>query len=122
MPRPMTKTQRIARERLTYHLWMLDRHTLDPVTLRDDFPEEWHTIEADVDVEEPKEKVTLYLDRSVARLFKGMGKGYQNRINRILATWMHMRAMGLLETERYLGERLTNRVYSRTEEEGSEGA
>ena len=116
MPRPMTKTQRIARERLSYHLWLLDLHPMDPVSLRDDFPEEWHTIEADVDVEEPKEKVTLYLDRSVARLFKGMGKGYQNRINRILATWMHMRAMGLLETEKYLGERLTNRVYSRTEE------
>ncbi|MDA8585495.1 BrnA antitoxin family protein [Rhodobacteraceae bacterium] len=53
-------------------------------------PDAWHMIEMDVDVSEPKEKLTLYLDKSVAKMFKAMGHGYQARINRILATWVQM--------------------------------
>lgn len=62
-------------------------------------PDAWHMIEMDVDVEEPKEKVTLYLDRSVAQLFRGMGRGYQGRINRILATWAQMKIADLKALE-----------------------
>lgn len=109
----MTKTERIAREKLIYHIFMSKQDdALDEVTLRDEVPDAWHMIEADVDCHEPKEKVTLYLDRSVARIFRAMGQGYQGRINRILGTWIQMRAAGLLEQERKLGERL-GQVYGR---------
>ena len=102
----MTKTQRIAAERLSYHLWRADvEAAFDEAFIREQVPEAWHTLEADVDVEEPKVKVTLYLDSSVAKVFRAMGAGYQGRINRVLAMWVHMRAAGLLDVEGRLWER-----------------
>jgi uncharacterized protein (DUF4415 family) len=47
-------------------------------------PDSWAMLEADVACSEKKVKVTLYLDASVAKFFRGMGKGYQERINRLL--------------------------------------
>lgn len=91
----MTKTERIAREKLFRHLWEARADVLD-TALAEAVPEAWHTLEADLDVEEPKVKVTLYLDASVARLFRAMGTGYQARINRVLATWAQMKIAGLL--------------------------
>ncbi|MBD3665888.1 BrnA antitoxin family protein [Sulfitobacter aestuariivivens] len=106
---PVTKTQRIARERLIYHLWLAEiDYDLDDQALRAEVPDAWHTIEADLDCHEPKVKVSLYLDRSVARVFRAMGQGYQARINRILATWLQHRAAGLQERERKLVDRLAN--------------
>ena len=49
--------------------------------------------------------MTLYLDRSVARAFKAMGQGYQARINRILLTWIQMKAARMMEAEAYLAKR-----------------
>lgn len=87
-----SKTKRIAQERLYRLLWdqTLESDDLFLDRARRLVPEAWHMIEMDVDVSEPKEKLTLYLDRSVARMFKAMGQGYQARINRILATWVQM--------------------------------
>ncbi len=86
------KTKRIARERLYRLLWdqALESDDLFLDRARRMVPDAWHMLEMDVDVSEPKEKVTLYLDRSVAKTFKAMGHGYQARINRILATWVQM--------------------------------
>ena len=87
------KTKRIARDRL-YRLmfdWSIedDFHFLQ--TARRHVPEAWHVLEMDIDVEEPKQKVTLYLNRSVVRMFQQMGKGYHARINRVLETWVQMK-------------------------------
>lgn len=60
-------------------------------TARKEVPDAWHTLEMDVETEAPKVKMTLYLDRAVATMFRRMGKGYQGRINRILETWMQMK-------------------------------
>ena len=97
-----TKTQRIARERLMQSL-ILSRYD-NPVDdyLRNEVPDAWHTLELDLDVEEPKEKVTLYLDRSVARFYRGMGNGYQARINRLLVTWAQMKIGEFLRVEEML--------------------
>ena len=43
--------------------------------------------------------MTLYLDAPVAKAFKVMEQGYQARINRILATYLGMKAGHLLEVE-----------------------
>ncbi|WP_300037089.1 BrnA antitoxin family protein [uncultured Roseobacter sp.] len=101
----MTKSELLARQRLIYHLWRADGDAVPLHRLRAEAPEAWHTIEADIDTHEPKVKVSLYLDRSVARLFRAMGKGYQQRINRILDTWLAMKMAGLMEEERALAER-----------------
>ncbi|MGD1882242.1 MAG: BrnA antitoxin family protein [Paracoccaceae bacterium] len=69
---------------------------------------------------EPKEKVTLYLDRSVARSFKAMGKGYQSRINRLLQTWLQMKAAGMIEVEKAMldRQREVNKAHDAAEAEG----
>jgi uncharacterized protein (DUF4415 family) len=106
MAERMTKTERIARGKLMRHLWEGRRDILDDVLERE-VPEAWHTLEADLDVEEEKVKVTLYLDTSVAQLFRAMGKGYHARINRVLATWAQLKIAGMLreraEIERRFG-------------------
>ena len=102
----MTKNEKLAREGLMKNLVFLSQETWIPSTIALEVPEAWHTLEADVDVEEPKEKVTLYLDRSVARFYRAMGKGYHARINRLLATWAQMKIAGEVELEAKLKERL----------------
>jgi uncharacterized protein (DUF4415 family) len=62
-------------------------------------PEAWATLEQDIDCEEEKVKLTLRIDASVARFYRAMGKGYQARMNRILATYAQMR-IGEIERER----------------------
>jgi len=54
--------------------------------------------------------VTLYLDSSVAKVFRAMGKEYQGRINRMLAMWVHTRAGGLLDLEQKLFDRFGKMV------------
>ena len=115
----ITKSERLARRRLVYHLWRASEDQLPLTEIRAEAPEAWHIIEADLDCAEPKEKVTLYLDRSVARCFRAMGKGYQARINRILATWMEMKAAGLMEVEAALSKRRQEVV--RAEQDGGAG-
>jgi len=74
--------------------------------LREAVPEAWHTLEQDLDVAEPKEKVTLYLDRSVAKFYRAMGQGYQARINRLLATWAQMKIAEEVQLDAHLAARL----------------
>ncbi|SMY05903.1 BrnA antitoxin family protein [Flavimaricola marinus] len=105
MTKSLTKTERIARERLFRHLWE-DRKDSLSEELRERVPDAWHTLERDLDVEEEKVKVTLYLDTSVAKFYRAMGKGYQPRINRILATWAQLKIGGFLESDRKFRERM----------------
>jgi uncharacterized protein (DUF4415 family) len=91
----LTKAERIARSKLLRHMWEARGDVLYDA-LEAEVPQAWHTLEADLDVTEPKVKVTLYLDASVAKLFRAMGEGYQARINRVLATWAQMKIAGLL--------------------------
>ncbi|SEO81908.1 BrnA antitoxin of type II toxin-antitoxin system [Salinihabitans flavidus] len=106
MTRARTKTERLARERLVPNLIRIESDGWIDATLREQIPDAWHTLEADVDVREPKEKVTLYLDRSVARFYRGMGHGYHARINRLLATWAQMKIAGEVRLDAYLQKRL----------------
>ena len=87
------KTRRLAEGRLNKLLFLhaMEGEQTFLETARREIPEAWHTLEMDVEAEGPKEKVTLYLDRAVLRMFRSMGKGYQARINRILETWLQMK-------------------------------
>jgi len=105
-PPRMTKTERIAREGLMKNLIHLHRDGWITSVIADEVPEAWHTLEADLDVEETKQKVTLYLDQSVVRFYRAMGKGYQARINRLLATWAQMKIAGEVQLDEHLKKRL----------------
>ena len=108
MPHRPSKSELRARDRLLYNLYYLQRDDFIDITLRDQVPEAWHTLELDVDCSEPKEKITLYLDRSVVRLFRAMVRGYQGRINRLLSTWAQMKIAGEVALEENLKARLAN--------------
>lgn len=102
MPR-MTKQARVATERLIYHMWLEHAETLVDVGFFEaDIPDAWHTIEADLDVTEPKTKLTIYVDKSVADTFRKMGRGFHARINRILQSWIQAKLAGVLERNPHL--------------------
>lgn len=102
----LTKTERLARRRMIWNLWRAGEDDVPLDEVRTEVPDAWHIIVEDIDCHEPKEKVTLYLDRSVARSFRAMGKGYQARINRILQTWLQLKMANLLQAEAALKKRL----------------
>lgn len=104
MTHVLTKTERIARQKLFRQLWEAQDDALDDA-IRAEVPDAWHTLEDDVDVTERKVKVTLYLDASVAQVYKAMGVGYQARINRVLSTWVQMKMAGLLRRRDHVGKR-----------------
>ena len=113
-PRRLTRSERMARDALMRNLIYLQRDTWVTAAIREEVPDAWHTLEADLDVWEKKEKVTLYLDGSVAKFYRAMGAGYQARINRLLATWAQMKIAG----EVRLDEFMTKRVDAEIGEEG----
>jgi uncharacterized protein (DUF4415 family) len=88
----MTKAERIARQKMMRYLYeeSIDQTDLS-LELRDKVPLAWHTLEHDLDVDEPKMKITLRLDASVAKFYRAMGPGYQARISRILGLWANMK-------------------------------
>ena len=88
----VTKAQRLAAAKFYQNLLELEGSALDQ-TIKAQIPEAWYTIERDLDVEEKKVKISLWLDESVAKTFRKMGRGYQARINRILATWLQLKML-----------------------------
>ena len=87
-----TRTARLAYERMLSHVLEQDWEGLAPyLDLAEHIPEAWDTLERDVDVWEPRVKVTLMLDASVAKFYRAQGQGYQARINRVLATYAQMK-------------------------------
>ncbi len=84
------KAKKLAEARWHHLKAQMDGDDLGYQTLKHKVPDEWWTLEMDYICDAPKEKVTLYLDRPVARMFRAMGKGYQGRINRILELWLQM--------------------------------
>ncbi|MEO9824312.1 MAG: BrnA antitoxin family protein [Paracoccaceae bacterium] len=99
------KTKRLARDRLYRLIYeqALEDDSRFLEEARRAVPDAWHFVEMDIEVHEPKVKLTLYLDQSVAKIFKAMGGGYQTRINRVLTTWVQMRIaeMNAYEMDHY---------------------
>lgn len=85
--KPTTKSARLAYDRLMKNLRALDDESNLDYAIRENIPQAWATLEDDLDVEEPKVKITLLLDKSVAAFYRGLGRGYQARMNRVLGTF-----------------------------------
>lgn len=98
-PARLTKTQRLARQKMGYYMWLAQWEDEVEIQLRDQVPQAWHRLEHDLDVVEPKTRVTLRLDASVAKFYRAMGQGYQARISRILATYAQMQIAEALRKE-----------------------
>ncbi len=108
IPTKGPKTRRLAEARLRQLMYQHALHDREDLIrlARDEVPEAWHTLEMDIETNEPKQKISLYLDRSVVKMFRAMGGGYQARINRILATWLQMKMADLIGHEMSMIEAL----------------
>ncbi|MFQ1702523.1 BrnA antitoxin family protein [Loktanella agnita] len=96
----MPKAERIARQKMIRYLYEESIESADiALEIRDKVPLAWHTLEHDLDVVEPKTKITLCLDASVAKFYRAMGPGYQARISRILGLWANMKIGQALQME-----------------------
>lgn len=96
----LTRTERLALDRLGKRSLALNDTPIWVYDLKDEVPAAWATLEQDIDVDEPKVKITLRLDDSVAKFYRAMGKGYQERINRVLATYAQMKIARVIEIDR----------------------
>lgn len=61
-------------------------------------PRGWDEIWEEQDKRDPKRvKITISLDDDVLRFFKGLGPGYQPRMNRVLRAFMHFRLAKIID-------------------------
>jgi uncharacterized protein (DUF4415 family) len=97
--RKMTKTERLHYDRFLRNAWELKAETGVYPEMSWEIPEAWNILEKDLDVAEPKDRITLRLDRSVVQFYRAMGRGYQARMNRILATYAQMHILRMLEPD-----------------------
>ena len=87
-----TKARRMAEARFHQLLYYASHENNDFLEeARREVPDAWMTLELDMETVAKKQKVTLYLDEAVVKMYRAMGPGYQGRINRILETWMQMK-------------------------------
>jgi len=61
-------------------------------------PEGWARVEEENPVHPPRQRLTLRLDEDVIKWFRGMGCGYQGRMNAVLRFYMVSRRARILET------------------------
>jgi uncharacterized protein (DUF4415 family) len=52
-------------------------------------PPGWHGLEDRAPVRPPRTKLTLALDADMVAWFRGLGRGYQPRMNAVLRAYMH---------------------------------
>lgn len=71
--------------------WDLHQEILDARRI----PSDWNQIARNKGQAE-KERLTLRVDGDVVRFFRKFGRGYQQRMNDVLAAWMHGRLAGLI--------------------------
>ena len=112
----MTKSQRIARDKLSHYLWLASQEEEISAAMRKEVPLAWYRLATDLDVQEPKTKITLRLDESVAKFFRAMGPGYQARINRILGTWAQLKIGEALEWDRKINAIQQENFYAKVAE------
>ncbi|MEO0913857.1 MAG: BrnA antitoxin family protein [Pseudomonadota bacterium] len=83
-----TKAEERAHSELLIELAEMDLW-MHQFRLKEGFiPEGWEDMEERAPVTEPKTKVTISIDTKVLRWFKGLGRGYQARVNAVLRTYM----------------------------------
>ena len=61
-------------------------------------PEGWALVEEENPVHPPRQRLSLWLDEDVIKWFRGMGRGYQARMNAVLRYYMVSRRSKMLET------------------------
>lgn len=92
----MTKTERVHAHYLMDALRRLEWDMNDEMFRQRRIPPLWHEI-AKAPGRRDKVRVTTMVEEAVLRFFKSMGRGYQERMNDVLAAFMHGRLAGMIE-------------------------
>jgi uncharacterized protein (DUF4415 family) len=89
----MTVRKRTRREERTHvelmaeleelEAWWRDRQVKDRI-----IPADWHRLEDAAPCKPHKGRLTLRIDADVVRWYRGLGRGYQTRMNAVLRTYM----------------------------------
>lgn len=88
----MTRTERLNFQYAVDAMEMVERDLLDQLWDRRGCPSEWHEICYDKDRRDARRtRCTVAFDADVVKFFKGLGPGYQGRMNRVLRAFMHYR-------------------------------
>ena len=90
----MTSTKRSKSEDLSFDRMLdcLNEQMADIERLKrshDLVPPGWHRVARDAPVTPPKTKLTLKLDAEMVTWFRGLGRGWQPRMNAVLHAYMH---------------------------------
>ncbi len=97
-PKSMTKAEKMHWGYGVDAIKMLEHELMGYLHEFKALPKEWDQIWEDEDRRDPKRtRVTIRLDADVVKFFKGLGPGYQTRINRVLRAFMHFRLAKLLD-------------------------
>ncbi len=110
-----TKTRQLLIERMLMNVEHLKSEDVMDYHVQARVPEAWDTLEQDVDCVEKKVKLTIYIDASVAKFFQAMGRGYQARISRVLATFAQMRIVQVKRLNKMFEEELAKVAEYRSE-------
>jgi len=95
-PEKLTKKERIDWTVLMDTMTMIEYDLLQPVVQSGRIPIEWTTI-AKEGGKSAKTRITARFDVDVVKFFRSLGPGYQEKMNRVLKSWMLMRVVGLVE-------------------------
>ena len=97
-PKTMNKTEKMHWGFGVDAIKMMDYELMGYLHEFTALPKDWDDIWQDRDRRDAKRtKITIDLDADVVRFFKGLGPGYQVRINRVLRAFMHFRLAKLIE-------------------------
>ncbi len=98
IPEKMTKPERLNYMYGVDALRMIENDIHNTLVAHRSMPAAWHDIWKDEDRRDARRtRVTMRMDADVVKFFKAMGPGYQERINRILRTFMHFRLAKVIE-------------------------
>ena len=97
-PEKMTKTERINYNHAIDALRMIEHDIHNVILENRAIPHGWHKVAQDMDRRHPnRTRCTVAFDADVVKFFKAMGPGYQERMNRVLRAFMHLRLAKILK-------------------------
>ena len=90
-PTKQTRTERLSRLYMMDAMAQTEYDILHGLYTTGRLPDEWHEIAYETGRRKALSKVTIRLETDVVKFFKALGPGYQEKINRVLASFVHAR-------------------------------
>ncbi|MDA0222282.1 MAG: BrnA antitoxin family protein [Rhodobacterales bacterium] len=115
-PEKLTKKERVDLTMLMDAMAQTEFDLLHPIARHANFPATWREIALE-GANPTRTRITARFDADVVKFFRSLGPGYQDKMNRVLKSWMLMRLTGLLEGPE--GREVVERVKAFRERDGA---